>query len=106
MPFAGASQAMPQPPQLAGSERVSMQESPHAVKPLSHVKPQAPTLHVALPCSGAGQTWPQAPQCAAVLDTSTQAPPQFTLPSAHSSLQAPLEHTRPGAQAVMQLPQW
>jgi hypothetical protein len=62
LPLAGASQLMPQPPQLVGSLFVSMQASPHLVKPLSQAIPQVPEVQVALPWTGSEHCVSQLPQ--------------------------------------------
>jgi hypothetical protein len=77
-----AAQALPQPPQLAGSLAVFTQDVPQLVIPVAH--PQLPLLQ-ALP---AGHDLPQAPQLSGSLAVLVQMPPHDVLPAAQP--QAPL----------------
>jgi hypothetical protein len=69
-------QALPQPPQLAGSLSGSTHALPHFTKPGRQTKSQVPELHWAAPLVGTSQALPQLPQLAASVSKSMQAPPQ------------------------------
>jgi hypothetical protein len=54
--------ALAQPPQLAGSESVFTQLSPHLANPTLHVEPHCLAAQVATALAGASQACPQLPQ--------------------------------------------
>jgi hypothetical protein len=102
-------QALAQPPQLAGSESVLTQVSPHLAKPTLHVEPHCLLAHVATPLAGALHTCPQLPQFVGLWLMSMHAAPHFAKPSPHakSHLEA-LHNALPCsglAQAAPQAPQ-
>jgi hypothetical protein len=103
--LAGASQTVPQPPQLPALVFTSTQAPSHFSKPFSHSKSQPELRHEAAPCSGTGQRWPQPPQCWAFVAVSTQAEAQLVSSAAQSSEHAPLEQTWPSGHALSQAPQ-
>ena len=80
-----APHALPQPPQLAGSESVFTQLSPHLAKPTLHVEPH-PSLavQVATPLAGASQACPQLPQFVALWLVSMHAASHFAKPAEHA----------------------
>ncbi|HEX7452249.1 MAG TPA: hypothetical protein VF294_08190 [Polyangiaceae bacterium] len=75
--------ALPQPPQLAGSESVFTQLSPHLAKPTLHVEPHCLAVHVATPLAGALHACPQLPQFVALWLVSMHAASHFSKPAEH-----------------------
>ena len=83
--------ALPQPPQLAGSESVFTQLSPHLAKPTLHVEPHSLAVQVATPLAGASQACPQLPQFVALW---------LVLMHAASHLAKPAEHAKSHIEAL------
>jgi hypothetical protein len=87
--LSGALQALPQAPQLAGSEPTSTQEFEQSRVPCAHDKLQLPPVHT----SFAAQRVAQSPQCSLLDLVSTQAPPQFVVPLLQRMSQLEALHT-------------
>jgi hypothetical protein len=82
-----AGQTVPQPPQCAGSLRVSTHRPPHSACPAGQA--QRPATHEVPPV----QVVPHAPQWPLELRRSTQLPPQSVSPAGHMVVQRPALHT-------------
>ena len=93
-----------QPPQLAASERGSMQAVPQRMNGLMHWKSHFPPLHTGAAFAGALHTMPHAPQLEVSVLVSTQEDPHVVL-LPQSVLHVPLWHTLPLGQTVAQAPQ-
>jgi hypothetical protein len=107
LPCDGASQMVPQAPQLFGSFCVSTQVEPSQLeKPSSHWIPQVPFAHVREPFVGIAHAFEQLPQCAAFVCVSTHALPHFVSPAEQSALHCPRSQTRPPVHATLQPPQF
>ena len=72
VPFFGAGQGVPQPPQFLTSFEVRTHLPPQSVKPASHATPHADALQVGVPFSGFVQAALHAPQLAGLSVKSTQ----------------------------------
>jgi hypothetical protein len=94
-------QSFPQPPQLCGSERTSTQTPLQSSKPAWHSE-QRPALQV---CPD-GQTFPHRPQLLESAAVSTHTPLHKVSPGWHWPVHNPLTHDSPGAQLLLQPPQF
>ena len=72
----GGTHALPQAPQLFGSDATDTQPAPQSPYPLAHT--QAPLLHCSV---GVLQTTPHVPQWAGLARTETQVPPHRAVPA-------------------------
>lgn len=102
-------QTLPQEPQFAGSVLVSMQASPHLVKPASQSTLQEPAAQTELPLRTAGQRLAQPPQLSESVAVSTHSVPHVVSVPQLKSQTPPVQDARPpvGAlQGVLQLPQF
>ena len=84
--------ALLQPPQLAGSESVFTQLSPHLAKPTLHVEPHSSAVQRATPLAGASQACPQLPQLVALWLVSMHAASHFAKPAEHAKSQVEALH--------------
>ncbi len=97
---APAPQAMPQAPQFAGSDVMSVQVPAQRLCPTPHWHSPA------MQCSPPVHAAPQAPQCASLLRRSTHAPVHTVSPGEHPvAVHVPVEHTSPVAHRLPQAPQ-